>query len=818
MRTNKVAALPPCASRAVGLLLVGALVLAASGAAMAGSGAGQNSNLSQNSILNKDSNLQPGFNPHVLGGLVRRPLTSKGYTRLRTQVYAYKGGQSLAAAQARFPTWTHTEDYPPGNAFTYTMVGDNPFTAQQNPTVTIPAPVIGLKFVFSDGSTTDATATASDCGQSQSPVGLALNSPIFQNDLSGTQYVDAFQRANFNPETNFSGINPNYHVLLSGTNATTLTLHVPANDGTSVSDSCGNNPQALFGGVDQSWLDNQLQSTMSTLAGVSPSTFPIFLMYNTVLCDSNSCGILGYHATVQANVQTYAVADYQLADLAGVTNPPSDVSVLSHEVGDWMDDPFGSNTVPTWGYVGQDLNSDGTGSCQPNLEVADPLTGATLEQLQEGSTLYHVQDLAFTSWFFRESPSLAQNGTYSFYRELPTPSDGTVCPAQPVSVTASPGDGRATVSWSLPARSSRVDGYAICSYLSPSANFDVSNPCPSDSAIESDFSSTATTETVTGLNDGISYVFRVFAAHQAGVDPTNGQPLVDLSTPSLPSNSVTPSAISSTTTTTTTTTAPTTTLPPPSTTPAFAQGYDLVAADGGIFNFGSAQFEGSMGGSALDAPVVGVANDTRTGGYWEVASDGGVFAFNAPFYGSMGGTPLNAPIVGMVSDNLTGGYWMVASDGGVFAFNAPFYGSMGGSPLNQPIVGMAAMPFGTGYWLVAKDGGVFAFGNAPFYGSTGGIQLDKPIVGMASNAFGNGYWLVASDGGVFSFGSAHFYGSMGGTPLNEPIVGMARAPLGLGYWIVARDGGPFSFGDAQFEGSMGGSYLSAPVVGMASAG
>ncbi len=36
------------------------------------------------------------------------------------------------------------------------------------------------------------------------------------------------------------------------------------------------------------------------------------------------------------------------------------------------------------------------------------------------------------------------------------------------------------------------------------------------------------------------------------------------------------------------------------------------------------------------------------------------------------------------------GYRFVASDGGIFSFNAPFLGSMGGKPLNKPIVGMAA--------------------------------------------------------------------------------------------------------------------------------
>jgi hypothetical protein len=79
-----------------------------------------------------------------------------------------------------------------------------------------------------------------------------------------------------------------------------------------------------------------------------------------------------------------------------------------------------------------------------------------------------------------------------------------------------------------------------------------------------------------------------------------------------------------------------------------------------------------------------------------------------------------------------GGYWLVASDGGIFTFgDAPFLGSMGGKPLNQPIVGMASTSEGGGYWLVASDGGIFTFGDAPFSGSTGSIHLNSPIVGMS---------------------------------------------------------------------------------------
>ena len=63
------------------------------------------------------------------------------------------------------------------------------------------------------------------------------------------------------------------------------------------------------------------------------------------------------------------------------------------------------------------------------------------------------------------------------------------------------------------------------------------------------------------------------------------------------------------------------------------RGYWLVAADGGIFAFGDAAFDGSMGGQPLNARSSGwrVRHDV---GYWLVAADGGIFAFDAPFYGS----------------------------------------------------------------------------------------------------------------------------------------------------------------------------------------
>jgi len=80
------------------------------------------------------------------------------------------------------------------------------------------------------------------------------------------------------------------------------------------------------------------------------------------------------------------------------------------------------------------------------------------------------------------------------------------------------------------------------------------------------------------------------------------------------------------------------------------QGYVMAASDGGIFNFGTAGFFGSMGAVHLNQPVVGIAVTPDHRGYWEVASDGGIFSFgDAAFYGSMGGKHLNAPIVGIAA-------------------------------------------------------------------------------------------------------------------------------------------------------------------------
>ena len=161
-----------------------------------------------------------------------------------------------------------------------------------------------------------------------------------------------------------------------------------------------------------------------------------------------------------------------------------------------------------------------------------------------------------------------------------------------------------------------------------------------------------------------------------------------------------------------------------------------------------------------------------------------------------GGRVSNAPVVGIAATPDGGGYWLVASDGGVFNFgDARFYGSMGGQHLNSPVVGIAATPDGRATGWSPPTAASSTSGTPSSAGSMGGQHLNAPVVGMAADDAG-GYWLVASDGGVFNFGDAPFIGSMGGQHLNAPVAGIAGTPDGGGYWLVGSDGGIFNYGDA----------------------
>ena len=177
-------------------------------------------------------------------------------------------------------------------------------------------------------------------------------------------------------------------------------------------------------------------------------------------------------------------------------------------------------------------------------------------------------------------------------------------------------------------------------------------------------------------------------------------------------------------------------------------GYWMVGSDGGVFAFGDAALLG------LDRVAAPERAGGRHGGhrataagYWLVGARRRRLHLRRRRRSTArpAALRLDAPVVGMAATPDGGGYWLVASDGGIFSYgDARFYGSAGALRLNAPVVGMAATPDGGGYWLVARDGGVFSYGDARFFGSAGSPALDAPVVGMAATPDGGGYWLVGA--------------------------------------------------------------------------
>jgi hypothetical protein len=254
-------------------------------------------------------------------------------------------------------------------------------------------------------------------------------------------------------------------------------------------------------------------------------------------------------------------------------------------------------------------------------------------------------------------------------------------------------------------------------------------------------------------------------------------------------------------------------------------GYWLVGSDGGIFTFGSALFHGSTGNLKLQRPVVGITPTADEGGYWLVASDGGIFSFgDAGFYGSIPGLGLapagttapkrlNAPIVGMVPSSDGGGYFMVASDGGVFAFgDAKFEGSCPGiGGCSGAAVAVMPDASGDGYWLVTATGHVYTFGNATYYGAPG-PQL-VPVTAAVKTPDGNGYWILFANGVVSNYGDAGYLGSPAGlTGGINPATAIFTTSPGGGYWVAAADGKVYDYGNAPSDGDMSGTHLNGPII------
>lgn len=323
---------------------------------------------------------------------------------------AENSARDAAARKASLPLFTSTiKDG--ASTFSYTIVGKNPFVTQAKPSSTITTVLVPLRIQLTGGATFDPSVS-NNC-DTATALSRTQNSPVFvaQKWKAGTaplgkaQYVDAVQREQFYNFTKAGAINPGYHVKLKLTTTPTVTVNVPLADWASGTTVCGN---GVLGAIEIGWFDNYVQHTLIPSIPNASTVFPLFLVENVIWYQGSpgNCCILGYHnafATGGGKFQSYGVSIY---DNTGDFSGSGDVSALTHEVSEWMNDPNVNNATKPWGHIGQ------VSGCQANFETGDPLSGTTINDTLNGKT-YHLQELAFFSWFYHQKPSIGANGWYS---------------------------------------------------------------------------------------------------------------------------------------------------------------------------------------------------------------------------------------------------------------------------------------------------------------------------------------------------------------------------------------------------------------------
>lgn len=274
-----------------------------------------------------------------------------------------------------------------GNQYDYVMVGADP---SSNQGALITTWIIPVKIILSTGQIFDPLS-----GGAFSPLARTVLSQVFDRtttyvqggvDVGTTQYLDAFQRANF-----WSIVlnNPNSHLLLGGPSAhipvlPELTLNVPAGEG-----GVGSPYGHQVAEIDLNYFDSQISSYLAQNNVINPAGVAIFETSNTYLTE-NGCCIGGYHSAQGA--QTYMSFGY----ITYTGDFGQDVSALSAEVGDWADDPLypAPNSTPCG-----------------ELSAGGPAPGTYPYQLH-GFT-YHLQDLAFLR-YFGGPPDLSVNDWWTF--------------------------------------------------------------------------------------------------------------------------------------------------------------------------------------------------------------------------------------------------------------------------------------------------------------------------------------------------------------------------------------------------------------------
>jgi hypothetical protein len=297
-----------------------------------------------------------------------------------------------------------------------------------------------LTGITNQDATFDPTQPSPAClGKTNNvPFTLAVQSPNFTNlpyvwggtNLGTTQYGDAFQRANYWKAS--AEVPHQYHMRLSPVEVLPpVVLDFPVGTGIALPQSstfAGYSNCAPTVLVDFAYFDALLDyQNIPNLAssGVNSGNFPIFVggnvLWGQVIGELPifNAQAAGYHSFSSVDpAQTYAVM--QFGDENFFTWP--DAVVLSHEIGEWMNDPTGSNE--TTAYT---ISLPGSAPyCQSNYEVGDALAGTFMPPIKgSNGYTYTVQELAFFSYFYG-GPSFGVNGWYSSNDTFKTDA-GAVC-------------------------------------------------------------------------------------------------------------------------------------------------------------------------------------------------------------------------------------------------------------------------------------------------------------------------------------------------------------------------------------------------------
>jgi hypothetical protein len=318
--------------------------------------------------------------------------------------------QERATAGLALPTWTGNFTYQQV-PFSFTMIGTDPSKGSASTSVRFV--LIPLAMHFSNGDVLDASKPV-QCNGTSSALELTRQSPIFattveykqgSTDVGKTQYLDAFQRAQFWKYVKSSA--SGYHVLLEAPIVTaTETITVPASEGSTVKGSCG-----IYGKVNMTWFDGQVHTILTNLKSeLTPATVAYLLTYDVVDTDSAGCCVLGYHSVSPAGI-VYGTGTYNDEN---AFSTDLDVVATTHEIGEIINDPFISNYVPNW-----ESSIAPQYGCSNLLEVGDPVVGITKAVTVPGiGHAYHVQDLVFEPWFADVATSSAVNGWYTMYNSL----------------------------------------------------------------------------------------------------------------------------------------------------------------------------------------------------------------------------------------------------------------------------------------------------------------------------------------------------------------------------------------------------------------